>query len=356
MATRKQKASRQRRATQHSRRARPALPAEWTSDERWLSWSRDQGLDLQRREQLLDSVAVGLTVLCWRNTVLEDVHAGVERGAHLERLGKDPDDPAVQAEETEARRAYYQSLDADWDALAVVDPDEAVRIGRWLEGRDQGFGIPDDIMMRLNISTALAVREILDDLLPESVTEAGAELPYDRRAVPDHVAATATLLQDPSRVLTVGGTEVVAGEVLADSWDEYAEDVIDKVSRHVMFCDRIGVRRALWYMGLSGVLYASSWFPNPWWARAVDQLQRATANGDLSALFYAPDRADATPLPDNAFWETLLGSPAELNGLQCRWVQSTRIRDCIRAVREDDREVLGPLAAQHRFSSFAALH
>ena len=47
--------------------------------------------------------------------------------------------------------------------------------------------MPDDIMMRLNISTALAVREMLEDLLPESVTEVGAELPYDRRSIPDHV-------------------------------------------------------------------------------------------------------------------------------------------------------------------------
>lgn len=287
---------------------------------------------------------------------MEDVHAGVERTTRLQLLGKNPDDPTVQAQESETRRAYYESLDADWDVLTDVDPDESVRIGRWLLGREQGFGIPDDIMMRLNISTALVVREMLDDLLPDSVTEVGAELPYDRRGIPDHVAATVALLQDPDRVLPIGGTEVVAGDVLGDSWDQYAEDVVDKVSRHVMFCDRIGVRRALWYIGLSGVLYASSWFPNPWWVRSVERLQRAAVGGDLAAVYFSPDRANATPPADDVFWERLLRSPAELSGPQCRWVQSTRIREYIHAVREDDRAVLGPLAAQERFSGFAALY
>jgi hypothetical protein len=299
---------------------------------------------------------VGLTVLCWRNTTLENVHAGAERGQHLQRLGKDPGDPDVQAYERETRRAYYQSLDADWEALAAVDRDESIRIGRWLRGREQGFGIPDDVMMRLNISTALAVREMLDDLLPELVTEVGADLPYDRRVVPDHVAAAVALLQDPDRVLRIGGTEVMAGNVLGDSWEAYADDVVEKVSRHVIFCDRIGVRRALWYMGISGVVYASSWFPNPWWARAVDRLHRAAVNGDVEAVYVSPDRYSEAPLAGDVFWGRLLRSPAGLSGPQCRWVQSTRLREFVLAVREDDRAVLGPLAEQDRFPVFAALH
>jgi len=84
----------------------------------------------------------------------------------------------------------------------------------FLDGREQGFGIPDDITMRLNISTALAVRDMLDDVLPDSVTEPGTEMAYDRRAVPDHVAALVELLQDPDRELTVGGSTVTASDVL----------------------------------------------------------------------------------------------------------------------------------------------
>jgi hypothetical protein len=104
----------------------------------------------------------------------------------------------VREQESETRRAYFRSLDADWDTLTVVDPDELVRMRRWLQGREQGFGIPDDIMMRLNISTAMAVREMLDDLLPESAIDVGAELRHDRRGIPDHVAAAVALLHDLS--------------------------------------------------------------------------------------------------------------------------------------------------------------
>jgi hypothetical protein len=121
-------------------------------------------------------VAVGLTVLCWRNTALEDVHAGVERIQRLERLGKDPDDPDVKAEERRARREHRELLNANWNVLADVDPDKSARISVFLDGREQGFGIPDDIMMRLNISTALAVRDMLDNVLPDSVTEPGTEM------------------------------------------------------------------------------------------------------------------------------------------------------------------------------------
>jgi len=354
MATRKQRAVRQRRAQQHTRPQKPTLPAEWSSDQSWLAWTRDHGLDLRDRDQLLDCTAVGLTVLCWRNTVLEDVHASVERTQRLKRLGLDPNDPDVQAGEKVARRGFYQLLDANWDTLVETDPDESARMDVLLEGREQGFGIPDDVMMRMNISTATAVRDVLDEVLPESATEPDTDLHYSRRTVPDHVAAVVDLLQDPDRLLTVGGTNLMAGDILGDSWDEYTEDVYRKITGHLKLCDLIGTRRALWHVGLSGALYASSWFPNPWWVRAVRILQAHVADGNMAEAFYAPDRtATATP-PDAMFWETLLTAPAELTGPQCHWVQTTRIRDLLHIVREDDRQRLGPLPDQERFPVFAA--
>lgn len=77
MATRKQKVARQRRATQHARRAKPELPSVLTGDDRWLGWSRDHGLDLQRREQLLDSVAVGLSVVLAQRNLSRSVRQGL---------------------------------------------------------------------------------------------------------------------------------------------------------------------------------------------------------------------------------------------------------------------------------------
>jgi len=199
------------------------------------------------------------------------------------------------------------------------------------------------------------VRDVLDDVLPESVTAPGTELRYNRDSVPDHVAAVVDLLQDPDRVLTVGGTSVCAGDILGDTWDEFSEDVIRKVSSHVAFCDLIGARRALWYTGLSGAVDASAWFPNPWWERAVELLRRAAADNRSAELYYSPDHmADRSP-PDDPFWERLLTSPAELTGPQCAWLQSTRIRDFLRTVRDEDRLRLGPLNDHDRFPGLAAL-
>ena len=355
MATRRQKTKHRRRATQHAQRSTLAPPGGWLSDDRWLAWTRDHGLDLSERDQLLDSVAVGLTVLCWRNTCLEDVHAGAERLQRLRRQGKDPDDPAVQADETRARRDHHDALDANWAVLADADPDESARINVLLDGRGQGFGIPDDVMMRLNISTAMDVRELLDQLLPESVTVAGTELGYDRRSVPDHVAAVVDLLQDPDRELTVGGTSITAGDVLGDTWDEYAEDVAGKVSAHVRVCDLVGASRALWYMGLSGILYASAWFPNPWWTRAVDLLRRAAVDSPMADAIRPGEWKTSVPLPEAEFWQTLLSTPARLSGPQCVWVQRSRLGEVIRAVRDTDRQRLGPLDDRERFSGFAAM-
>src|SRR6266536_5313567 len=165
--------SRQRKARrQHTKRRTPGTknnpPASVHSDDQWLAWGRDRGLDLTDRDQLLDGACVGLAVLCWRNTVLEDVHAGAERAERLGRRGPDGEDTAVAAAENRARRAHRDALDANLEVLDDVDPDEQSRIGVLLQGRKLGFGIPDDIMMRLNISTARAVRAILDAALPDS--------------------------------------------------------------------------------------------------------------------------------------------------------------------------------------------
>jgi hypothetical protein len=62
----------------------------------------------------------------------------------------------------------------------------------------------NDVMMRLNISTALDIREVLDETLPVSITEPDTELAYDRRYLPDYVMALVDLLQSPCRELTAG--------------------------------------------------------------------------------------------------------------------------------------------------------
>jgi hypothetical protein len=130
-----------------------------------------QGLDLSNRDQLLDAVCVGLKVLCWRNTVLEDVHAGGERD------GRNGDETF----ERQAHQAHRRELDANFNVLHEVDPDEHARMQVLLEGRTQGFGIPDDVMMGAERQHGAHVRAVLDDTLPVSVTQVGTELAISAR-------------------------------------------------------------------------------------------------------------------------------------------------------------------------------
>lgn len=350
MVTGNQQRTRSGPATRQAARSQPPLSSTWLSDDQWLAWAWDRGLDLRDRDQLLDAASVGLSVLCWRNTSLENVHIGVRT---LEQLDSERD-PEVRAEQERAEQSYDEALFADWGVLAEADPDESARIDVLLLGRQQGFGIPDDIMMRLNISTALDVREVLDQTLPESVTVAGTQAPYDRRSVPAHVLALVDLLQDRRRKLVVGGSSITAGNVMADTWAEYAEDVIAKMSTHLAFCDLLGARRAVWYAALSGVLYAPAWFPNPWWTRAVELLRSAVLANRTIEVF--PSLREASiPAPADRFWTSLLTNPARLNGRQCAWLRRNRLSELFLTVRDGDRQLLGPLPDDQRFPGVVAM-
>lgn len=349
MANQKQRKARRQRAAQATRPAArsvsAALPEAFFSDEQWLAWGCDRGLDLSNRDQLLDSASVGLTVLCWRNTVLEDVHAGGERE---DRIGD-------EASEREARRAHRLKLDRDIKIIRQADPDEHARMRVLLDGRAQGFGIPDDVMMRLNVSTARDVREVLAETLPSAVTEVGTELAYRCSEAPDHVTTLVGLLQDPNRELTVGGSRVTARAILGASWDEYRDDVIRKITTHLTFCDTIGARRALWHVALSGTIYATEWFPSPWWRAAVRMLRHGSTGADDIGIDRMPQATDdRCPFGDD-FWDGLMNEPETLNAQECLWVQGSRLGNVIREIQEAERQRLGPLDDNDRFPGLAII-
>lgn len=334
------------------------------TDEQLLAWGRDLGVELTERSDLLDSAAVGLTVVCWRNTVLEDIHAGGERRHRVdEALHIATDAATVAAAEAayeEELQEFYDRLDADIGSyISVADPAEAVRIGTLLTGRARGFGIPDDIMLRLNASTASQVRAALDATLDEAAIQPGAEMPYPRSRVPDYVSAVYGLLNGSGRPLTVGSSTLAAGELFGPAaWDRYLVDLDRKLAQPVHFCDLVGARRALWYTALSGASYAPHWFPAPAWAKGVASLSAALAAGDFDRVVwdgrYAPP-ATWAPAADDPFWATLSSSPGRLNGRQAQWIiDFSRLRDHLHDAREADRRRLGPLDTG-RFSGIMAM-
>lgn len=370
MGSAKQRKAKTARARSHQRSGSPShtdraeLDALF-SDEQLLAWGRDLGVELTERSHLLDSAAVGLTIVCWRNTVLEDIHAGGERRDRLDEGLESTTDPdslaAFEAGYEQERHEFYDRLDADIDSyIAVADPAEGARIRTLLTGRADGFGIPDDVVLRLNASTARQVRDALDATLGQVATEPSAEMPYRRSEVPNYVSAVYGLLEDPDRPVTVGAGAIAAGDLFGPAaWDRYLVDLDRKLALPVRFCDLVGARRALWYAALSGASYARHWFPAPAWATGVASLRAALAAGDFDRVVwegrYAPPATWAPAADDEAFWEALSSSPERLNGRQAQWIINfSRLRDHLDDAREAYRSRLGPLDTG-RFSGIMAM-
>ncbi len=133
-----------------------------------------------------NTTAVGLTVLAWRNTELENVHAGHV----LAGEGRD-DDPLDQLSE-------------------VADPAERFRIEQLAVRSRTGHGIPDDLMLRLNASTALHIRSILARRLPSGASQRGFELQSEPGGLPCYLRPIIEVLTDPCREMVVGCASLVS--------------------------------------------------------------------------------------------------------------------------------------------------
>jgi hypothetical protein len=192
--------------------------------------------------------SIGLTVALWRNSVVEDLHAG--------------GDPGRRADDDELRRRE------GWAPVTRTS------------------GIPDEVMLQLNVSTFRQLRSLL----------------RSRGLDPD---ALGRRLCDPRRVLTLGPVTVEFGELFAPVWDELIWDADGCLSRQpgklAVTLEMVG-RETLWQgCELFAASYASHWFGTPWWTQAVD---RAVTTGaipttlDVAALKERPDRLDA----DEAAW------------------------------------------------------
>lgn len=293
---------------------------EFLNEDRVKRWVRHLGVDADDRARLLDAAAIGITVRWWRNTELEGVHPG-------ELANHKPQEPGEADDEYDRRIRSIE--DAHWDELDVdaatfthvADPGEQSRLGRIFEGVREGYGIPDDVMMRMNVATTLQVREVLD-----TVT-------FDDRAWWEDVFG---LLTDYDRPMQVGCSQIRAHDVFdEDAWIRYGDDVADAASRAAVFTDMAGAETAL-LLSAHGMMHARHWFLSPVWVPAVNRLRDAVGNGEAMS-----DRRDYITVhpsvDDEAFWDALKHRPHLLNGCQADWViKSVMKRTLIwQAYRED---------------------
>lgn len=331
------------------------------TDERLLRWLRAAGVDLTVRDQLLDTAAVGLSVILWRNTALEDIHAGRERydAVHArEEAGASGEDvEQMFAEAKAAARAQRADLDAGLETYAdVADDRERARLALLIDQRRCGAGIPDDVMMRINVSTARQVRAVLDEQLPQSAAEPGGVLPYTRGGVPDFLFGVYAAVIDPDRPMTVGPAVITVGALLGErGTDEFRSSVLEKMGPLLAGADQLGARRLLWLVTLTGAGYAGGWWPSPAWPAAVADLRKALVAGEIERVMHQGSGDRWSPIPDDeAFWSALAHNPEALNGRQAHWVIGSRLRDRIREHRLSLAAGLGA-SESDRFSSFPPL-
>ena len=183
--------------------------------------------------------AVGITATLWRNSVLEKLHAGTDEAAY----------DAVRAR-------------TGW---APVGP---------------ATGIPDDVMLRVNVSTFRQLRAV--------VVSRGLD-----------PAALGRCLCDGQRLMTGGTVTVTFEQLFAPVFDELVWDaegcLWDQAGRFETMFELAGQQMVWQAAELFATTFAPHWFGTPWWRLAVDA---AAAAGELpgaldaAALRYRPDRLD----------------------------------------------------------------
>jgi hypothetical protein len=228
------------------------------------------GLRLSDEEELVGVAAIGLTGRLWRNTPIEDLHAGASAASRLEA-----DIQAAglsEARATSVRDAWRARREARGQAdaaeMACLSqhpfPDETTRLDHVLADVRAGAGIPDDVMFRLNASTCSDVRSIVRALL--------ADPPSDDGWVTELVAD----IWHPDRQLRVGDAQWWVGDLfdgLGLEWDDAGIDLPEEIYRSASTLsglhDLVGFDALIRFLALYGASGASGWAGTPWWPRTV---------------------------------------------------------------------------------------
>lgn len=303
---------------------------ELLSDEYLLTAGWSAGFDPRDLDQLLDAAAVGFTVKVWRNSPLEDVHAGFESESAARSAKPD-------------HRAQRELIDQPVrDYTEVADPAEVERIAEVVGLAAVGGGIPDDVMLRMNVSTVRDVRSTLASSLgvhgiePSQGDDPSADV--DSLYLHDLVQ----LLADPERVLYVGDAEFAVVKLFGERWGEYLEHV-HRSGRNVRWlAEVIGARRALWSLAVGGAANADGWYPNRTWIEAVRRLRTLSEGDEAAALRFSDGPHVGVPNADaDSFWDAVAIAPHVLNGRQALWLIHSRLRSVMDQVRREYARGLG---------------
>lgn len=154
-------------------------------------------------------------------------------------------------------------------------------------------GIPDRDMARINIATWVQVRPHVH---PRGID----------------VMAVRELLRDRSRPLRIGSDVVACGSLFQGAWTKLSWHVNEGCWLPLHLADRAfdGDESAVVrYYAVCGGAYASAWFGNPWWTRAISAW------------------ADEVPPPRVCDLDVAVEAPNELSDDAIGWLMSAHYRD-----------------------------
>jgi hypothetical protein len=250
------------------------------------------GLHLETPAELAAMASIGLAVRLWRNTELEQMHDGSIGRVWFERLQAALDDDSLER----AWERWRSAVDRHWEGVAAQmelleafpDASELPRLEIVRAGMRIGYGIPDDVMFRMNAATVTFLVPLVEDLL--------AKPPVDG----DWAADLAFAVWDPEREIEIGeGKWSVLDLHDALGLDAWAEElptaVEEAVHRLAVLHDLAGFESAVRVAALTAAGYAPAWAGTPWWPRTVElmvahqsETDRPFAAADAERLASAP--------------------------------------------------------------------
>jgi hypothetical protein len=225
----------------------------------------------------------------WRNhTIVESLHGGAELGPDL-RGSHDLPEFANEEEFHAAGPGLRDTFDGD----TLLD--ERGRLEHEQLGMRLGFGLADDIMMRLSVDLTGSVGSVLDGTSHDAVRDA------------------ARLFASPAREILVGDRTTTAVELYGPWWPELAEELDRHTGALVHEADRYGIDRTFRRWAYFGLLQCPTKYGTPWWQ---DTVCRPFLDLDAHHLGF-----DGKPLefpvprtPERI--ELLLNAPNELHGAE----------------------------------------
>jgi hypothetical protein len=268
----------------------------------------------------------------WRNnTIVEWLHGG----ADLEpELREEYDLPTFKNEaEFDAAGPGLADL-FDGDNLL----DETERLEHAQLGMQLGFGLADDVMMRLSVELTGSVGSVLANMSDDAVKDA------------------AWLFASPDQEIQLGHWVTTAGAFYGPRWPQLAEELENHAGALVYEADRYGIERVFRRWGFFGLLQCREKFGTPWWKDTVcqpflDPESRHVRHGGEPLGLPVPRTPERI--------ELLVNAPNELHGAEvCGFLSSEDgpMQSCkaVNAELERRREAIS--AVQPRLEDYPKLN